>query len=275
MTNLSEKRQLERLRYIDLCSFVLGFVNRKLLMNRFDVKQAWATKDFKSYQEKSGNQLEYDHALRAYKPKGDFTPIFEHSSNEAIKLISSGSQTIICEPDIAKTTLSYRIKSVEPKLENIYAVLRGIYLSSKVDIEYISRTSGHSKRAIAPHTLISTGSFHYVRAYDYKTAEFRNFKLNRIVSSTVIHQSPEEGECKTSDVDWELEIELTIICNGELQNRDAIEYDYGLIDGQLKIKIKKALLLFFLMDWNIAPQGYEDLPQDLFPLKVSSTEVLD
>ncbi|WP_296593220.1 WYL domain-containing protein [Methylophaga sp.] len=275
MTNLSEKRQLERLRYIDLCSYVLGFVNRKLLMNRFEVKQAWATKDFKSYQEKSGNQLEYDHALKAYKPKGGFTPIFEHSVNEAFELISSGSQTIICEPDIAKTTLSYRIKNVEPKLENIYAVLRGVYLSSKVDIEYISRTSGRTKRTIAPHTLLHTGAFHYVRAYDYKTDEFRSFKMNRIISSTVIHQTPQGFECKASDKDWSEEIELTIVCNGDLQNKAAIEYDYGLINGQLKIKIKKALLMFFLMDWNIAPQGYKDLPQALFPLKVGSTKIID
>lgn len=274
MSELTQERQLERLKYIDLCSYILGYINRKLLMNRFEIKQAWSTKDFAAYQELTGNQLEYDHALRAYKPKVDFSPYYEHSASVALELLASGSQTIICEPNLSDRACSYKINNVEPALKNIFSVLRGLYLGTKVNIEYISRSSGITQRTLAPHALISTGSFYYVRAFDYKTHEFRSFKLNRIVSSSTIGHKPELSESRSYDNEWNQDIELTIVCNGPLDNKEAIEFDYGLIEGKLKIQIKKAVLMYFLMDWNIAPLEYTNLPPTLFPLRIDKLVML-
>ena len=270
MSELSQERQIQRLKYIDLCAYILGFVNRKVLMNRFDVKQAWATKDFTIYQEKTGDNLVYDHALKAYKPVDWFTPHYDHDVDDAIDLISEGKQSIICEPKFATNTYSYAIRSVKPDLKKVFSVLRALHLGKKVELKYLSRSSGHSLRIIAPHSLIKTGCFTYVRAFDHKSGEFRSFKLNRVIDSKFLDSQPGQMECKEADVDWQTKVTLKIVINKNVDNPEAIEYDFGLNNGKIEIPIKKALVMFFLMDWNIAPKEFPDLPAKLYPLRVES-----
>ena len=275
MSDLAQERQLQRLQYIDLCAYILGFVNRKFLMNRFDVKQAWATKDFTAYQTKSGNSLVYDHGLRAYKPMEWFAPVFEHSVDDAIQLICEGRQSLLCEPKFAGNAYSYAIQSVKPNLANIFNVFRALHLSKKVEIEYISRSSGKTSRLIAPHSLIKTGCFVYVRGFDHRSGEFRSFKLNRVVNSKLVESRPSGRQTQFADQEWNIDVCVIIKANEKQGNKESIEFDYGLVDGRLEITIKKALLMYFLMDWNIAPQGYDSLPPVLFPLKVEVVEEID
>ncbi len=273
MDSLKSKRQEQRLQYIDLCAYVLGYVNRKLLISRFDIKEVWATQDINQYQKISANSLVYDHKLRAYKPVDWFAPFFEHESIEAIELLTSGTQQIICEEYIAKKSYSYAISNVQPKLKNIHHLLRALYLEKQVEIEYISRSSGRSTRTIAPHSLIKTGCFYYIRAYDYKSKGFRSFKLNRVVKSTVLeNNTPSENESLIADDEWNNTVQLKVVVNPN-QSTDtieSIEFDFGLINGEINIEIKKALVYFFLMDWNIAPIEYRELPAILFPLMLDS-----
>lgn len=272
MTELKEERQQQRLKYIDLCAYILGYVSRKLLMSRFDIKEVWATQDISKYQLVSANSLIYDHKLRTYKPVDWFAPFFEHESADAIQLLTNGSQHIICEEHIAREAYSYAISSVQPKLNNIYHLLRALSLQKQVEIEYISRSSGRSIRTIAPHSLIKTGCFYYIRAFDYKSKEFRSFKLNRVVKSAVTNYAPSYNEQKSVDDDWNQTVQLRIVVNPN-QSPDtieAIEFDFGLDNGKITIEIKKALVHFFLMDWNIAPKGYSELPAVLFPLMLDS-----
>lgn len=270
MSELADTRQLKRINFIDLCAYVLGYVNRPLLMNRFDIKDALAAKDFSAYRAMAGDRLIYDPSLRAYKPTDWFSPLFEHKVSDALQLLSHGSQNIICEQRFAMQAYSYAIASTEPNLENIHCVLRALHLNKKVEINYISRSSGEQSRLIAPHTLIRTGCFQYIRGYDHKSGEFRNFKLNRIRSSNFINASVSNDQVKEVDVDWNTIVRLTIISNKALTNREAIEYDFGLTDGTLTVDIKKAMIHYFLMDWSIAPLEYTDLPPTLFPLQLYS-----
>lgn len=268
MTNITEIRQEQRLKYIDLCAYVLGSANRRQLMNRFDIKEAWSTRDFNRYQEIAENNLVYDHRLRAYAPTKWFTPCFEHQVEEAIALIASGTQQILCEPKFAESSHSYQIPSVLPDLKVVAPIFRALNVCTKVEIEYLSRSSGKSTRTIAPHTLIKTGNFVYIRAFDHKSGEFRSFKLNRIISATASAVDVEEQQMKPHDREWNTQVSVVIGINGEPNNPEAIAFDYGLTSGQLTITIKQALVPFFLSDWNIAPFDYDSLPDQLFPLKV-------
>ena len=56
----------------------------------------------------------------------------------------------------------------------------------------------------------------------------------------------------------------------ETANLKTLELGYHLINNQMIVQLKKKVLLYFLMGWNIAPIEYEDLPYTVFPLKVSS-----
>lgn len=270
MLNLTEERQLQRLKYIDLCAYVLGFVNRKFLMNRFEIKEAWATKDFNVYRQKTGGNLIYSHALKAYAPVDWFTPYFEHDINDVIDLLCEGKQCVVCEPQFVTNIYGSFLNKLNPNLNNVNQLFRALALNKKVEISYISRSSGEITRLIVPHSLIKTGSFIYVRAFDHHSGEFRSFKLKRIISSTFVDSIPSKKQLKAADKDWNTEVVVDIEVNGSTHNSKAIEFDYELVNGKLSVKIRKALLFYFLMDYNIAPLEYSNLPDILFPLKVVS-----
>ncbi|PHS59772.1 MAG: hypothetical protein COB00_17400 [Alcanivorax sp.] len=274
MENTSDIRQEQRLRYIDLCAYILGAINRRKLMSRFDIKEAWSTRDFKRYQEMSPHNLVYDHGLRAYKPTKWFSPCFEHDTQDAIDLIYDGTQRITCEQKFAQFEKGYSIPTVLPKLPIVAPILRALNLNEKVEIEYLSRSSGKSKRTIAPHSLIKTGNFIYVRAFDHKTGEFRSFKLNRVMRSHDSDVRVEQNQIKVVDREWNQEIDVVVGINGNPENPDTIAFDYGLKNGKITIRLKQALIPFFLADWNIAPLEYDNLPDTLFPLKVLETSML-
>ena len=239
-------------------------------MNRFDVKEAWSTRDFNRYQEIAANNLLYDHRLRAYTPTKWFSPCFEHKIEDAIDLIANGTQQVTCEPKFAKNVNSYSIPSVLPELKVVAPIFRSLNLAQKVEIEYLSRSSGRTTRVIAPHTLIKTGNFVYVRAFDHKSGEFRSFKLNRVIASRESEITLDEHQKKAFDPDWNTKVNVVVGINGSPENPEAIAFDYGLESGELTICMNKALVPFFLSDWNIAPIKYNDLPDKLFPLKVLS-----
>lgn len=270
MQNIAQDRQVERLKYIDLCAYILGAINRVGLMKRFNIMQAWATKDFTAYQENAPHNLVYDNRVRAYVPTDWFSPYYEHDIDDALDLLCKGTQSIVCEPKFANQNYSYTIQNVRPKLENIAALLRAINRGYKVEVSYVSRSRGLSTRVIAPHSLIRTGCFTYVRAFDHLSGEFRSFKLNRIQSSRLRNEVPIEAQIKAHDVDWTTDTKLVIEINGDLPHPESIEFDYGLKNGQLTLVIKKALIRYLLTDWNIAPMEYGDLPSTLFPLRVTS-----
>ena len=272
MSEFSIDRQQQRLAFIDLCAYVLGYVTRGQLMTRFNIKQATASSDLTTYQQHSNN-LTYDHRLRSYKPVVAFSPLYPHSLADALLLITEGKQQVICDTRKSELAYGFKLPIAQPELIKVNAVLRALTTEQLVEIEYISRNSGHSTRKIIPHTLILTGSFSYIRGFDRLRGEFRTFKLNRIIKSSLQHSITAPSETADQDVEWQQDIELTITSN-DAHGNEAVDYDYGLINNQRVIRLKKAVLMYFLMDWNIAPLGFEQLPSLLFPLKVESIKEL-
>ena len=264
--SLKEERQLERLKLIDLCAYVLGYVNRSLLTSRFDIESAYASRDIKKYQEESLNKLTYNTSLKAYEPVSWFEPLYMHSFEEAFTLISEGSQKISFIPKLSESKAVISISGIEPDLQIVAPVLRAVSRGIKVEIDYISTTSGKTKRLIAPHSLLSAGNFKYVRAFDHKSGEFRTFKLNRIIHAKLTNWKVESEMQKKSDSDWNENTTLTLVANRLLKHKEAIEFDYGLTNGKKEIQIKKALIPFFMMDWNIADKN-QNLPPKQFPLE--------
>jgi hypothetical protein len=267
--NLKEDRQLERLKYIDLCAYVLGSVKRKMLIDRFGISGVYASKDFAQYQSESNARLKYDNTLKQYVPVDWFTPLYEHNTHDALMLISKGTQYIVCEPALFRRLHEYEIPRTEIDLTKIAPVLRATYRTKKAEIKYISRSSGRGTRLIVPHSVLTVGNFYYLRAFDHKTGEFRNFKLNRIMESTFHNYEPEPRMMIEADIEWQSKLSVSLVPNHGHKHPEALEIDYGLVNGEITLSVRKAMLHYFLMDWNIAPSGYTDLPSELFPLQVS------
>lgn len=272
MTDLKFERQQHRLKYLELCALVLGEVNRKNIMDRFGVQVAYASRDINEYQTISGHKLNYDTRLKSYRPVDWFLPHFCHDTEDAIDLLSNWSPSLHGQAKMVVVGLGNRTELIKnmPDLLSVAPVIRALHLKTKVEIVYISRTSGETNRMISPHSLIRTGSFIYVRAFDQLSGEFRSFKLNRIKHSRQIQISPAESEIEASDLDWTTEIQVTFGLNDGVQGRAAIAFDYGLENDERTVTLRKAVVPYFLMDWNIAPLEHPHLPPVLFPLKVVS-----
>lgn len=274
MNETAVNRQKQRLQYIDLCAYVLGVINRDMMMERFEIKKVWATNDLKTYREQAEHNLVYDHALRAYKATNWFSPLFEHAPEDAISLICHGEQVVKCSRNITNRPITYSIMASTPNLQAVSALLKATNLSHKCKISYFSRSSGKTERVVAPHSLIKTGSFVYVRAFDQHSDEFRSFKLNRVLDSSFLPEKHEPYQTIENDISWNTEVELDIRVNSGVENQETIEFDYGLEEGKLILRVKEALIMYFLNDWGIAPKGYPELPPELFPLKVLSQKAL-
>ena len=268
--DLKQARQNERLRFIDLCAYVLGSVNRKLLMNRFDIEVAYASRDIKEYQNKSLNALTYNLSSRSYIPIDWFVPIYTHTLESAFLLASEGVQKKVCVPDIFEKRMLATIQNVSPDLKVVAPILRATNRKAKVEIEYISATSGKTTRVVIPHSLILAGNFKYVRGYDQKTGEFRTFKLNRITQARFLDWEVAIEMQEDADLDWNEEVTIKLKVNAQHSHKEAIEVEYGLDNGKIEVTIKKAMIPFFLMDWNIAPLGHENWPPERFPLELFS-----
>jgi hypothetical protein len=268
--NTKEDRQYQRQKYIDLCVFVLGGVSRKLIMSRFEVKDAIASRDIQEYIRIAGNVLTYNHKLRMYLTNDWFTSIFNHTTDEALDLIGRGIQRVACISEIHEKVTVQKINTATIELDRIFPVLRSLFLNKKVEIEYVSRSSGSQVRLVAPHSIIATGTYTYIRAFDHKSGEFRTFKLNRVLKSTIKSYQPEKDQGADADSEWNTYSTLIVIPNPKSKHPKAIELDNGMVDGKLEVIMKKALIPFFLMDWHIAPQGSDDLPESLFPMSLQS-----
>lgn len=267
MSAFSEDRQDSRLAFIDLCAYVLGYVNRNLLMMRFNIKQATASKDIKSYLEKTSN-LTFDNSSSVYRPVPWFVPYYEHSFDEALLLLTKNKQEVVVS-DVINPSYALNLPVNTPQVAKVCAIFRAVSRQAVVEMHYASRSSGVSNRIVVPHTLIRIEAFVYVRAFDRQSNEFRTFKLNRIISSHASLLSASKVEHKSYDIEWSQELEVTIVPNGEGYT-ETIAMDYQLVNNKMVIHLKKPTLMLFLMGWNVAPLEFEQLPYELFPLKVVS-----
>lgn len=162
MSAFSEDRQDSRLAFIDLCAYVLGYVNRNLLMMRFNIKQATASKDIKSYLEKTSN-LTFDNSSSVYRPVPWFVPYYEHSFDEALLLLTKNKQEVVVS-DVINPSYALNLPVNTPQVAKVCAIFRAVSRQAVVEMHYASRSSGVSNRIVVPHTLIRIGPlFMFVR----------------------------------------------------------------------------------------------------------------
>ena len=108
-----------------------------------------------------------------------------------------------------------------------------------------------------PHTLVDNGLRWHVRGFDRKHAEFRDFVLTRIKAAVVIEGSTlspsviKESELETQDRQWNRFVELELVPHPRIEHSEAIELDYGMTGGVLKVEIRAATAGYLLRQWHV------------------------
>jgi len=242
----------DRIAHIDFTLLFKGEAVRADLVDRFSIAAAQATKDFTMYRELAPGNIEYDQKLKLHKRGEAFEPLFDYDVVRTLATISQGygdGFTGKVKPPLA-CEAPYHLN--KPSLSIVAKVTEAIHKGKALCITYVSLSSGETTREIVPHTLVDNGLRWHVRGFDRKHGEFRDFVLTRIKAAVVLEDSRlSEAELETQDRQWNRFVELELVPHPRIEHSEAIELDYGMAGGVLKVEIRAATAGYLLRLWNV------------------------
>lgn len=243
MTDQLTRSQIERLQFIEDLLFWTGRVGNGSIRIRFDVSRAQAAQDigrYRNMQAERGVQILYEPGDKVFLAPPNLAPILAGQSFERFLVIARQEEiatgTIL---DVAEMLPPARLAPVEVARALVNAVVNG----DEVQVDYVSLSSGASRRWLAPHAFAHDGMRFHVRAFDHKRGSFGDFVLGRI---DCVHGRRKRGVDIDADVDWFEIIDLDLIPNPSLSpdQQHMVMREYAFEGGALTHRVRKAMLLY-------------------------------
>lgn len=241
----------ERIAYIDFRLYFFGEIGRPDLIQRFGVAPAGATRDLGLYREIAPQNISFDGSNKIYRIGKTFAPLFEHATQRVLSALALGfgdgvnvdSQPLLpCESPSALNN---------PRMDVLAPVCRAIHAKRPIAVRYHSMSSGESERVIVPFALVDTGLRWHVRAFDRKSAEFRDFIITRIEAPTLLNDEPRANERPDNDIQWTRIVELDFVPHPRLERPEIIKRDYGMADGSIRMRFRAAVAGYMLLRWSV------------------------
>lgn len=274
--NWSVERRYE---FMEFRLYWQGKINRGDLMEAFGISVQQASKDFANYIEGRKSNLTYDKRLRTYLRGKNFRPrYFEPDAAEYFSQLQAVEQGLVSEdqswisffPGYAATPAPAR--GIDPQV--LRDVLTAIREKAALKITYQSMSRPDpTVRWIEPHALAFDGFRWHARAFCQNDLVFKDFLLSRIVEVGEQGAATSRAE---QDLDWNSDVTLEIGPHPELSDtqRRAIEMDYGMVDGNAEIVVRKALLFYALKRLGLDTDPAARRPQDQQIVLVNRDEVI-
>ena len=256
-----------RYRLIETVVWWEGRLTTGHLIQSFGISRQQASKDINTYiTEHAPRNLTYDKQLKGYVPSTQFKPLFiDDSASAYLHLLYQNNERA---PHIEGLALAYAHtkvlevpdRSIKPEI--LRPLLKACRDHLRLDIDYVSLNSPDPEgRLIAPHTLVYTGMRWHVRAYCEKNGEYRDFVLSRLRGEPNL-----DGESENSvdeDEVWNTEVTVVIEPDSRLTptQKAIIEADFGMLNGQLLIPTRRALVKYVLQRYQIDPTKMEPRPE--------------
>lgn len=243
--------QRERLAFLELRAFFTGELRRGDIEARFGVKPAAASRDLSLYREIAPKNLDYDPAGRCYRPTEAFKPVHEFHPERVLAWLLEGfgdglelglKQAAPCEGPG---------RLIKPDMGILATITRAMCAKRALLVSYLSLSSGPSRREIVPVALADNGLRWHVRAYDRARERFGDFVLTRITRARMIESEVAEREMLPADEQWARIVDLELTPHPGIAQPKAVEADYRMQDGLLKIKTRAALAGYVLRRWSI------------------------
>lgn len=265
----------DRIAHIDFTLLFKGEAVRADLVERFSIAPTQATKDFTMYRELAPGNIEYDQKLKLHKRGEAFESLFDYDVVRTLATISQGygdGFTGKVKPPLA-CEAPYHLN--KPSLSIVAKVTEAIHKGKALCITYVSLSSGETTREIVPHTLVDNGLRWHVRGFDRKHNEFRDFVLTRIKAAVVLEDSRlSEAELETQDRQWNRFVELELVPHPRIEHSEAIELDYGMTGGVLKLEIRAATAGYLLRQWHVDCSKAHSLQGTEYQLWLKNTPTL-
>ncbi len=281
----------ERLRFVERSLWWRGQVKRKDLRELFGISLAQASSDLQRYLEINPTAARYDLKGKTYRGEPGMTCVYHVPQLEdALSLFLPDSSSGMAgrqmmtnpgglEPSARITGVALPIRKATPSVER--AAFFAVWAKMRLCIDYASlsgrRGSASEKsgsresgtRWIIPHAFAHNGYRWHVRAWCEENRDYRDFVLSRVRKAEwPVENAPAD---LPPDVDWETFDELLLSPNPELPAylQDSVAWDFGISDGLLRLKVRRAMRNYTLMHLNLPTEGMNQLP----PLLVSIPEL--
>jgi predicted DNA-binding transcriptional regulator YafY len=244
--------QRDRLAFIEMRLRFIGEIRRQDLVNRFGIQAAAATRDIATYKELCPRNLDYDTKGKVYVRAEWFRPLFEFSSERVLNWLSQGFGD--GEPQRSRSIVTCEAAAISSKvdLEMLSVLTRAIFSKVAVEVSYHSLSSGLTTREIVPLALADNGQRWHLRAYDRRASDFRDFVLARIGDASLIASAVKENESLDQDIQWNRIAEIELVPHpANVQHPDAIESEYDMQGGVLRMRVRAALAGYLMRRWNV------------------------
>jgi WYL domain len=250
--------QAQRFEFLEWRVFWAGRVNRKDLEAQFQISTPQASIVLRDYQDAAPDNLRYDKSEKAYIAGHNFKPVFLKLSPERFLLqlhaLTTGAIRkrdtwfdIVPPVDVTPTIVR------GPEAYTLRPIVNAIETRSALDVYYqsLSRTG---MRTICPHAFVHDGYRWHCRAYSVDRGEFRDYVLGRMLS---ISQPKPCNVDPSDDIEWNTYFELKLKAHPKLdaRQREAIEHDYRIEDGELRINMRLAAAFYFVKRYNLDLQN--------------------
>lgn len=249
--NALSQTQRERLAFLELRAYFIGELSRSDIEARFGIKPAAASRDLSLYREMAPANLDYDNVGRRYRPTASFAPIFKFQCERVLSWLLQGFGDGLEIGLKLATPCEGAGQLVRPDMSLLGTITRAMCAKRPIRISYLSISSGQTRIEIVPLALADNGLRWHVRAYDRSRQRFADFVLTRIVEAQEIEGAVAERELLMADEQWVRIVYMELVPHPGLKWPKAVEAEYAMSEGVLRIKTRAALAGYLLRRWSI------------------------
>ena len=245
-----------RLEFIDFRLAWEARINRKDLVERFQMSPPQATNDLERYAQQAPGNIRYDAVLKTFLRGDGFVPRFVGGQADRyllqLQALRLGwlerEQTFFNHiPSLDVATIRRRVVPDSIMMTITDAIRR----QSRISMRYWT-TSGKpvATRIVAPHALASGAGRWHMRAWNKEHGDFRDFNLTRIESA-----EPVDGPAVDAkfDFEWTTIGGLKLRANPNLPEEEqaAIRRDYEFDGDELIVPCRLALMFYLRAEFGL------------------------
>jgi hypothetical protein len=257
----------QRLEFIEFRLFWEGHVNRSDVMEQFGLSVNQASSDLNRYIGFAPDNMLYDKSARTYVRGLGFNPVFNKlDAGRYLAQLRLLADDILDREDCWITELPCYDSAPTPARGvnpvTLRSVVGAIRRSEAIEVEYQSLSRPEPTwRWIAPHAIGFDGFRWHTRAFCKANEVFKDFLLSRILQTRGVEASE---VTEAADVDWQQHVTLEIGPHPELSEnqKKVIALDYGMQGGQVKIKVRRALVYYALKRLGLDTDPAARQPKD-------------
>lgn len=259
--NIMEKRSIrwgprKRLEFIEDRLYWSGAVNRRDLVNAFDVSAAQATTDLGAYARLAPENLAYDVRAKTYVRGTGFIPTLTtpsaHVALECMYQSSGGAEArpdscLDSTPPVDRTRAAVRAIDTD----SLRMLLEAVREDRQVRVRYMSRTHPDGEwRSLTPKAFVFATNRWHLRAWCPTRSGFADFHLSRFIA---VEQSPDPGQ-EAKDVSWETFYDLVLEPHPQLSppQRRIVEHEFSMEGGRMRVPARLAVLPYACIELGLA-----------------------